>query len=108
MLLVDDLLMAPFKGLTFVFRQIHEAVEKELYDEAVIKQQLLELQMRYEQGEIPKEAFAAAEADLFARLRVARERRREALDAVHTAESDVVVETYAADDVDLLPGARRP
>ena len=99
MFLIDDLLLAPVKGLHFITRHIHEMVEKELNDESVIKQELLELQMRRELDEVSDEEFEEREAELFARLRAAKERQLEATQQVHTAESSVmVVETGSADE----------
>lgn len=94
MFLIDDLLLAPLSGLKFIVGQIHEMVEKELNDESVIKQELLELQMRLELEEISEEEFKEREAELFARLRAVKERQLEQMQEVHTAESSsVVVET---------------
>src|SRR5207237_2325145 len=85
MFLIDDILLAPVNGFKFIMRQIQQLADKELNDESVIKEQLLELQMRYELEEISDEDYAEAERELFARLRTIKARQLEALGQVHTA-----------------------
>ena len=102
MFLIDDLLFMPIKGIHFIASQIHEMVEKELNDESVIKQELLELQLRRELEEISEEEYAEREAELFTRLRAIKEQQLEVMQEVHTAgSSSMVVETSNADDSDF-------
>jgi gas vesicle protein GvpG len=61
-------------GLRFVLRRLAEAVDAELNDVDVIREELLAAQMRLELGEITAEQFAGLERDLLARLREIRER----------------------------------
>lgn len=94
MFIIDDILFAPLNGLHFVVKKIHEVVEQELNDETVIKQQLLELQMRLELEEISEEDYAEQEAEIFSRLRTIKQRQLEQMQEVHTSESSsMVVET---------------
>jgi len=94
MLLIDDLLLAPINTFKFILGQIQKMADRELNDEGVIKDQLLELQMRLELEEISEEEFAKQEEELFARLRVIKARQLELLQQVHTAESSsMVIET---------------
>jgi hypothetical protein len=94
MLFIDDLLLLPLNGFSFILTQIQKIADQELNDESVIKQQLLELQMRYELEEIEDEDFKEQEAELFARLRAIKARQLEALQQIHTAESSsIVIET---------------
>jgi hypothetical protein len=86
-LLIDDLLLIPVSGFKFILGQLQELADKELNDESVIKSQLLELQMRLELEEVSDEDFKTQEADLFARLRLIKERQMEMLGQVHTAKS---------------------
>lgn len=87
MFLIDDLLLSPLAGLKFILTQIEKVVDRELNDETVIKEQLLELQMRLELNEISEDDFRAREQDLFARLRVIKERQLDMLGQVHTSET---------------------
>lgn len=98
MFFIDDLLLAPVNGFKFILRQIEELANRELNDDTAIKEQLLELQMRYELEEISDEEYAAAERELFARLRVIKERQLAALSQVHTAESSTMTVEAGGDE----------
>jgi hypothetical protein len=98
MFFLDDLLLAPFNGFKFILGQIQTMANRELNDDTVIKEQLLELQMRLELDEISEEDFAVQEAELFTRLRAIKERQLELLHQVHTAESSSLVIESGGDD----------
>ncbi|MDT5296436.1 MAG: hypothetical protein QOJ76_3316 [Acidobacteriota bacterium] len=98
MFLLDDILLAPVNGFKFIMKQIQQLADKELNDESVIKEQLLELQMRLELEEISEEDYAEAERELFARLRAIKARQLEALGQVHTAESSSMIVESGGDD----------
>lgn len=98
MFFIDDILLAPVNGFKFILRQVSEIANRELNDDTVIKEQLLELQMRLELDEISEEDYAAREAELFARLRVIKGRQLEALSQVHTAESSSIVIESGGDE----------
>ena len=98
MFLIDDILLAPVNGFKFILRQVSEIANRELNDDTVIKEQLLELQMRYELEEISEEEYAEREAELFARLRAIKARQLEALQQVHTAESSSMVVEAGGDE----------
>lgn len=94
MFFIDDLLLSPVSGFIFILNQIQKMADSELNDDTVIKEQLLELQMRLELDEISEAEYTAREAELFARLRVIRARQLDLLHEVHTAESSsLVIET---------------
>ncbi len=67
----------PVSGLRFILQQLLEMAERELLDEDRIRDELLLLQLRLEEGEISEEEYAAAEATLIARWRAARVARGE-------------------------------
>ena len=46
MFLLDDILLAPVSGFKFILGQIQKMADQEFNDDTVIKEQLLELQMR--------------------------------------------------------------
>jgi hypothetical protein len=96
--LIDDLLMMPVSGFTFILSQIQNLVDRELNDESVIKSQLLELQMRLELEEISEEDYKAQEAVLFARLRVIKQQQMDMLGQVHTAKSSSLVIDTGGDE----------
>ena len=71
MLLVDDILFSPIKGINWIFKKIHELAEEELSGEADrIRESLTELYMQLETGEISEEEFEQQEAVLLDRLDV--------------------------------------
>jgi hypothetical protein len=73
MLIIDSLLIS---GVRFVLDKLAAAVDTELNDDTVLRERLLEAQMRLELGELTQEAFDGLEADILARLREITERRR--------------------------------
>ena len=100
MFLVDDLLMAPVNGFKFILGQIQKMADQELNDDTVIKEQLLELQMRLELDEISDAEYQEREAELFARLRALKTRQLELLHQAHTAESSSFVIEVGGDSQD--------
>lgn len=68
MLLVDDILLSPVKGLFYIFKQIHNAAEEEFLNEEDITAQLSELYMMLETGKITEEEFSEKESELLGRL----------------------------------------
>ena len=70
MLLVDDLLTLPFKGFVGIFKKIHEIVERELSDADLIRERLMELQLRFELDEISEEEYERREKEFLERLDV--------------------------------------
>ena len=66
--LLDDILLAPLKGVIWIAEKVQEQTEKELLDEEGVKRQLTELYMLLETGKISEEAFERAEAELVERL----------------------------------------
>ena len=75
MFLVDDILMAPARGLFWIFKEIHHAVEEEQANEAeAITTKLSELYMMLETGQMTEAEFDAAEKALLDRLDAIKER----------------------------------
>jgi len=68
MFLIDDILLAPLKGVIWVAEKIKEVAEQELYDEGRIKEKLMELQLKLELEEINEEEYKNQEKELLARL----------------------------------------
>lgn len=99
MFLIDDLLLAPVNGFKFILGQIQKMADQEVNDDSLIKEQLLELQMRYELEEVSDEEFREREAELFSRLRVIKERQLGLMQqAVHTADSSSFVIEVGGDE----------
>lgn len=78
MLLVDDLLLAPIRGLFWVCRKIHQAVQEEMAGEAeAITAELRELHMMLETGRITEAQFSDRERTLLDRLDAIEDRESE-------------------------------
>jgi hypothetical protein len=73
MLIVDSLIIA---GVRFVLDKVVAAVETEMNDDSVLRERLLEAQMRVELGEMTQEEFDEFEDDILARIREIKERQR--------------------------------
>jgi len=78
--IIDDLLLLPFRGLWYIFAEICNQAEAELYDESTVQQQLLKLQFQYEMGDLNQQDYEQKEAELLARLREIRERQEKFAD----------------------------
>jgi hypothetical protein len=72
-LIIDSLLIS---GVRFVLDKLAAAVETELNDDSVLRERLLEAQMRVELGEMSQAEFDEFEADVLARIREIKERQR--------------------------------
>ncbi len=99
MFLIDDLLALPFKapigGVKWVMRQIQTMADRELMDDTIWKQKLLELQMELELGDISEEDYAVEEAVIFKHLREIRMRQQEMADEIlqdmESAQTDITI-----------------
>jgi hypothetical protein len=72
-LIIDNLIIA---GVRFVLDKVVAAVETEMNDETVLRERLLDAQMRVELGEMTQEEFDVLEEDIVARIREIKERQR--------------------------------
>lgn len=74
------LLGAPFTlpgaGMKFIFKTIADLADQELNDESVAREQLILLQVQYEEGDVDDDEYAEREAELLARLREIKARKR--------------------------------
>ena len=64
---------APIRGIIWLGEKISEQADHEFYDEAGVRQQLTELELRYDLGEMSEESYLEAEEVLLERMRVIRE-----------------------------------
>src|SRR4029450_12131161 len=67
----------PAAGIKFCLQQVLNAAEAELMDPAPVKEALLNLQLRLEEGEITEDEYVEAEAELMRRLRETRAYREQ-------------------------------
>ena len=68
MLLIDDILFAPLKGIIFLAEKINEVIEKETSDEGALKERLMALQLKFEMDEIDEEEYDKREDELLKTL----------------------------------------
>jgi hypothetical protein len=68
-LLIDDVLLAPFRGIFWICREIHNAAQEELAGESdSIRMELTSLYMMLETGRISEQEFETQEKKLLDRL----------------------------------------
>lgn len=96
-LIVDDLLLGAFR---FVLKRLADAVDTELNDDRVYREELLAAQMRLELGEITEEEFKQRETDLLAMIREVRER--------HGVSSPTATEGYSLAGVEVESAVEGP
>lgn len=76
MFLIDDILLAPLKGVIFIAEKINEVIEKETTDEGAIKERMMALQLKFEMDEIDEEEYDRQEDDLLNLLSQIREEKK--------------------------------
>ena len=92
MFILDSLLIG---SLRFVLDKVAAAVEAEMQDDTVLREQLLEAQMRLELGEITPRQFSRIERDILARIREIKGRQRSAISmSPQDRVSGVEIETF--------------
>jgi Gas vesicle protein G len=62
------LMSAPFRGLRWIFEEVANHVEDELYNEEAVKAELTDCYLKLEAGALTEEEFAEREAELVTRL----------------------------------------
>jgi uncharacterized membrane protein len=77
MFLLDDILLAPVKGIVWMAEKIDDVIKAEGQDENRLKDTLLELQMRLELGQISEEEYRRQETALLDRLEAIRTKEEE-------------------------------
>lgn len=70
--MIHKLVSAPINLVIKIGEKVKEEADKELYDLPTIQQKLVQLQMMYELGELPKEVYEAKEVDLILRYEMAK------------------------------------
>lgn len=77
--LLTNILLAPFLGpvwgARFTLDKVDRAVREQLTDDTPIKEDLMNLQLRLETGEIDDDEYVKQEAEIMQRLREVREWR---------------------------------
>ena len=68
MFLIDDILLAPLKGIMALGGKLNDMINHELSDPDKIKEQLMKLQLQFELDEINEQEYQRQEAELLSRL----------------------------------------
>ncbi|MGD0389809.1 MAG: gas vesicle protein GvpG [Tepidisphaeraceae bacterium] len=69
MFLLDDILLSPYKGLVWIFRELHQAVDQEYANERDrLSDQLSKAYMMLETGQLAEAEFASLERQILDRL----------------------------------------
>ena len=77
MFLVDDILLAPVKGIVWLGETIDGMIKTEAQDDNRLKETLLELRMRLDLGQISEDEYRRREDALLERLDAIRAEREE-------------------------------
>ena len=88
MFLIDDILLSPVKGLTYLAKQIHKSAEEEFLNEENVSAQLSELYMMLETAKITEDEFNEKESELLERLEQIEEYKKKHLAVVEESEDD--------------------
>src|ERR671915_305639 len=62
----------PVAGIRWTLGKVQQVAEEELTDDSAVKQELMELQMQLELGDIDEDEYVRREAELMQRLRDVR------------------------------------
>jgi hypothetical protein len=73
--------LAPVRGVAWVAEQVAEEADRQLYDEGHIRNELLALELDYEDGMLDEEERQRLEEGLLDRLRVSQARAAAAREA---------------------------
>ena len=73
MFIIDDILLSPIKGLSWLGKKIQEMAKTEVSDEGKIKEELMALQLRFELDEISEPEYMEEEKKLLDRLEAVKE-----------------------------------
>ena len=74
MFLIDDLFLAPFRGIKFVAESVYDAARDEIENERqALRDEINDLYMQLETGEITEEEFEQREDEILDRLEALEE-----------------------------------
>ncbi|MDD5773132.1 MAG: gas vesicle protein GvpG [bacterium] len=68
MFLIDSILLSPIKGIIWIGEKINGVIEKEASDEGLVKEKLMELQLRFELDEISEKEYDEKEKVILKQL----------------------------------------
>jgi len=68
MFLIDDIILSPLRGIIWLSEKVNDMAQNEMSDEGLVKERLMELQLRFELDEIDEETYTRQEKALLERL----------------------------------------
>lgn len=74
MFLLDDILLAPIKGMKWIAEKLQDVANKELFDPDKIHEELMTLQAKLDMGEMTEKDYSICEKKLLERLSALREK----------------------------------
>ena len=87
--------LAPVRGAAWVADQVADEADRKLYDENQIRNEMMQLEIDYDDGQIGEEERTEMEDALLERLEIARERARgERLAATELEEAPETEEVW--------------
>ena len=81
--------LAPVRGVAWVAQQVAEEADRQLYDEEVIRREMLQLELDYEDGKIDLQERQRQEEQLLERLAISQARRAEREEEVRAWEEEL-------------------
>lgn len=75
--IIDDILLSPLRFTVWIAEKLKENAYNEMTDESKVHEELLQLQMRHEIGEISEEEYEKKETRLMERLEAIRKMKEE-------------------------------
>lgn len=77
MFLLDDLFLAPIKGIKWISEKLKDVADQELYDSEKIHEELMTLTAKLDMGEIDEGEYQEKEKELLARMNEIEQRKQE-------------------------------
>lgn len=75
MFLLDDILLAPIKGVKWIAEKLQDVADKELFDPDKIREELLSLQAKLDMGDVSEAEYREREKDLLERMTEIQQRK---------------------------------
>jgi len=75
--IIDGILLSPLRFTVWIAEKLKENAYNEMTDESKVHEELLQLQMRHEMGEISEEEYEKKETRLMERLEAIRKMKEE-------------------------------
>lgn len=76
MFLLDDILLAPIKGLKWIGEKLQDMADQELFDPDKIHEELMSLQAKLDMGDLGEAEYRQRETELLERLNEIQRRKQ--------------------------------